>query len=605
MARSGPPDFPAATQDQWRALVDRALGGAPFESLVSKTYDRIEIAPLYAAFSGQSDRAMRAEEGAWRIFTRLDHPDLDAAIEQALVDLANGADGLQLVCANSPSAFGFGLLDLSAAAAERFFERLSGPLRRLDVECAALSDAAAADALETWAGRGLTHGSHVSLSIDPLGESLAHEPNWPRLGAVVAALHARGWRGRCFGADARRINAAGGSEAQELAFALASGLACLRGMERGGLSLGLARELVTFRLALDTEQFLGVAKLRALRRLWARVEDVCGLPPRPLRLHAESAWRMMAQRDPWTNILRAAVACFSAALGGADAIAILPFTQALGLPDPIARRLARNTQLVLLQESHLEKVADPAAGSGAFEALTSDLCDHAWNLFQEIERQGGLGRALADGGFQKKVVSVRLERERNIAHRAEAFVGVSEYPDLSERSVATLAPLSGSEAREGGASACFALFRGAELFERLRDRSDAQLAATGARPRVFLAALGSAMACGGTLAFAKNLFEAGGIESVLCDGLDSDAKIAEGFLASGARLACLCPPGAVPVALALDGAAALAKAGARLIYYAGKPGGGEVALSQADVAGFIFAGCDVRAILEGAHACAA
>ena len=193
-----------------------------------------------------------------------------------------------------------------------------------------------------------------------------------------------------------------------------------------------ARGAIAFRLAADADEFISLAKFRALRLLWARVGEVCGAPARPARIHGESAWRMISARDPWVNVLRGAMAAFSAGLGGADSVSVLPFTQGLGLPDPFARRLARNAQLILLEESHLGFVADPAAGAGAFEALTEALCAAAWGVFQGIEAQGGLYAALARGDFQQAVAKASEARARDVARRKTPLIGVSDFPDLAE-----------------------------------------------------------------------------------------------------------------------------------------------------------------------------
>ena len=179
-----------------------------------------------------------------------------------------------------------------------------------------------------------------------------------------------GFKGPFAVADGRVIHDAGGSEVQELAFVLAAGVAYLRAIEGAGVALEDAHGMVYARLSADADQFLTMAKFRALRLLWARVEQACGLAPKPLFIAADTAWRMLTQRDPYVNMLRATMATFSAGLGGANAITVLPHTLALGLPDPFARRVARNTQLVLLEESNLAKVSDPAAGSGGIETLT-------------------------------------------------------------------------------------------------------------------------------------------------------------------------------------------------------------------------------------------
>ncbi len=229
--------------------------------------------------------------------------------------------------------------------------------------------------------------------------------------------------------------------------------------------------MIYFRLAADADQFLTTAKFRALRKLWARVEEACGLSPRPVFVAAETAWRMMTKRDPFVNMLRSTMAVVAAGLGGADSITVLPHTAAIGLPDGFARRIARNTQLILLEESNLAKVGDPAAGSGGFESLTTELCVAAWSLFQEIEKAAGPDLALEQGLIQAKVAAVRVEREKAIARRKDALTGTSEFPDIAETPAAVLdiAPASPLPAASSAALPCRRL---AEPFEALRDAAD-------------------------------------------------------------------------------------------------------------------------------------
>ncbi len=235
------------------------------------------------------------------------------------------------------------------------------------------------------------------------------------LAAFVRDCSAQGFAGPFIAADGRIVHAAGGSPAQELAFALSSALAYFRALEAGGIALEQARAAISFRLAADADEFLSLAKFRALRLLWARIEEACGLAPKAARLHAASAWRMMSARDPYVNVLRGAMAAFSAGLGGADSVSVLPFTQAIGLPDSFARRLARNAQVILLEESNLGFVADPAAGAGAFEALTQALCETAWGLLQNLEARGGIVAALERGEFQAEVAKIAEARARAIS----------------------------------------------------------------------------------------------------------------------------------------------------------------------------------------------
>jgi methylmalonyl-CoA mutase len=362
--------------------------------------------------------------------------------------------------------------------------------------------------------------------------------------------------------------------------------------------------MIFFRLAVDADQFLSIAKLRALRLLWARIEEACGLAAKPAFVSAVTAWRMLTKRDPWVNLLRATVAAFSAGLGGADAVTVLPFTAALGLPDRFARRLARNTQLILIEEAHLAKVADPAAGAGAIGELTAQLCGAAWTLFQEIEAAGGAVPALAAGLIQRKVAAVRAAREAAVATRRDPLTGTSAFPDIAELPVVVLDVAPVAPAPAGAAKVtieALARIRLAEPYEHLRDASDRALAATGARPKIFLANLGTLADFTARASFAKNFFEAGGIEAVTNEGFAGRDAMAAAFRQSGATLACLCSSDKVYETQAIDAARALASAGAQHIYLAGRPGSLEGGLKEAGVRNFIYAGCDVLQALHAAH----
>jgi methylmalonyl-CoA mutase len=303
-------------------------------------------------------------------------------------------------------------------------------------------------------------------------------------------------------------------------------------------------------------------------------------------------------------MLRATMATFSAGLGGADSINVLPHTLALGLPDPFARRAARNTQLVLLEESNLAKVSDPAAGSGGIEALTHQLCEAAWHLFQETEKAGGLFASLEQNLVQRRVKATRAAREANIARRKEVLTGASEFPNLYEAHVAVLDAEPVALAPYGEEKFKFDALppiRLAVPFERLRDRSDERLKASGTRPKVFLANLGTPADFTARATFAKSFFETGGIEAVDTVGFIDPAAIAAAFRTSGAALACLCSSDRIYAEQAIAAAEALQAAGANHIYLAGRPGEQEAALRAAGVHDFIFAGCDALATLQEAY----
>ena len=605
-------DFPPATQEDWRKLVDAVLKGAPFKRLKSATYDGLAIEPL--AGSRCDARPIAARRGAtpWEVLARIEHPDPARGNEIARRELDNGASGLALVFAGSLGDYGFGIADSEDALA-RVLEgiRLNGVT--LDIDLAPFAREVPQRVAEL-VKRGFDPAAvNVRFGYDPLTAiavsgkiPLPWNETAPLMVRLIRTLAETGFKGPFAVGDGRAIHNAGGSEAQELAFALAGAVAYLRALEASGMALETARAIIYFRLSADADQFLTMAKFRALRKLWARIEAACGLSPKPALITAETAWRMMAQRDPHVNILRATIAVFAAALGGADAITVLPFTAARGLPDRFARRIARNTQLILKEEVHLDKVADPAAGSGAVENLTDELCQAAWVLFQEIEAAGGAAAALKSGLIQGKVADIRLKRAAAAARRRDALTGVSIFPNLHEAEAVVDAPIpqkSSSPPQRGEQAAIEPLvsIRLAQPFEALRDASDRALAARGARPSVFLATLGSQAEFAARATFAKNFFEAGGIEAVSGDSAKHPA-LPQAYQAAGSALVCLCSADKVYEKDAVAAAQALKATGAKHIYLAGRPGEREQALRAAGVQSFIYEGCDALATLQGAYA---
>ncbi len=602
-------DFQPATYDDWRKLVDGVLKGAPFEKLTAKTSDGLKIEPIYPRAQGAAPIAGRAPAAPWQIMQRIDHPDAALANAQALHDLENGATGLALVFAGANGAYGFGL-EPSAEAVEKVLDGVFIDAGiSIELQVGPQSRMAAIHVAEYVKRRGLDPAAcNIRFGLDPIGACAvwgSSPYSWPEIvpavTGAVKGLAGMGFKGPFAVADGRVIHDAGGSEVQELAFVLAAGVAYLRAIEGAGVALEDARGMIYARLSADADQFLTMAKFRALRLLWARIEQASGLAPKPLLIAADTAWRMLTQRDPYVNMLRATMATFSAGLGGANAVTVLPHTLALGLPDPFARRVARNTQLVLLEESNLAKVSDPAAGSGGIETLTRQLCEAAWGLFQETEKAGGIFAALEQNLIQRKVAATRTVREQNIARRKEVLTGATEFPNLHEAHVAVLDVKPIELAPYGEARFKFDALppiRLAAPFERLRDRSDRILRESGARPKIFLANLGTAADFTARAAFAKSFFETGGIEAVDSEGFGDPAALAAAFKASGAQLSCLCSSDKVYAGQAVAAAQALQAAGARHIYLAGRPGEQEAALRAAGVGDFIFAGGDALAALQ-------
>ncbi|HEY3679414.1 MAG TPA: methylmalonyl-CoA mutase subunit beta [Bradyrhizobium sp.] len=645
-------DFAPASYDDWRKLVDGVLKGAPFEKLAGKTSDGVRIEPIYRRVAGRAPIAARAAAAPWQVMQRIDHPDAAAANAQALHDLENGATGLTLVFAGANGAYGYGL-EPTAETIEKLFEGvfLDAGIA-IELQIGPQSRMAAIYLAEYLKRKGIAPAAcDIRFGLDPLGGCAvwgSSPYDWAEIVPVVTGgikgLAALGFKGPFAPADGRVIHDAGGSEAQELAFVLAGGVAYLRALEDAGVALEAAQDMIYARLAADADQFLTMAKFRALRLLWARVEQACGLTPKPLFIAADTAWRMLTRRDPYVNMLRATMATFSAGLAGANAITVLPHTLALGLPDPFARRVARNTQLVLLEESNLAKVSDPAAGSGGIETLTRELCEAAWPLFQEIDKAGGLFASLQQNVLQRKVAATRAARETDVARRKTVLTGASEFPKLAETDVAVLNIKPVTLAPYGEAKFKFDALppmRLAAPFESLRDRSDEMLKSRGARPKIFLANLGTAADFTARATFAKSFFETGGIEAIEFlpplplgerstpqasgEGMLTSSRnpspppapsgpkrplpmgevkdfsaLAAAFKSSGASLVCLCSSDKVYAEKAVAAAKALQAAGAGHIYLAGRPGAQEAALREAGVGDFIFAGGDALAMLQQA-----
>jgi methylmalonyl-CoA mutase len=540
------------------------------EKFTSVTPDGVKLGPIHPRAVGP--RALRGEPGPWKALSRLDHPSADDFNAQAREDIDNGAEGLTVVFKGSGAAYGFGLARADAAGLDRAFEGVafdSGLQFSLE-----LAEPAQADAFAALAER-LAEPSvaNISFGLDPLGAGLKPQ---------VAALSARGFKGPFVAADARIVHDAGGTPAQELAYALSAGVAALRALEDAGA--------IEFRLAADADQFATIAKFRAMRLLWGRIEEASGLTPGPIRLAATSAWRMMTAVEPYVNVMRAGLAAFAAGLGGADSVTLLPFSQALGLPDAFARRLARNTQLVELREARLGFVADPAAGAGGFEALTTGLCEKAWALFQAQEAAGGLAAALASGLVQKAVAASAVSLQRDVARAKAPLTGLSTHPSLKPDPIAVLPDVAAP--KPPLTSGALRPLRLAAPFEQLRERAKAKA------PRMFLAAIGPLAAHTRRVGFARDFFEAGGVATLAGPGAEDAGAIAQDFRASGAALACLCGTDEAYAAQAEPFAAALKAAGASGVYLAGRPGEHEAAWRAAGVDGFIFLGADLVASLD-------
>jgi methylmalonyl-CoA mutase len=607
------PEFEPASREAWLALVGKVLKGADFDKrLVSRTRDGLAIQPLYTRAEAV-DRAVAGAvavgrsgwyPGGWDVRQRHAEPDPEAANKAILEDLGSGATSI-LLQVLAPGQAGLSYSAEALGIALRGVA-LYGTTVALDARENTLD--AAGSLMEVWRAAGI--GENVrggAFNYDPLGV-LAETGTlyYPAARSCeIAAKLAIDTRPMSYVtallADGRPYHEAGGSEAQELAAMLATLVAYLRACETAGLRPRMALGKIALALAADADLFLTIAKFRSARRLVARVAEACGAgsAAAAIQLTASTSERMMARRDPWVNILRTTIACAGAAFGGAEAITVLPFTWALGRPDAFARRIARNTQLVLQEESSAARVTDPAHGSWYVERLTDDLAKAAWALFQEIEAQGGMAAALESGFIQDKIARVAEARAGDIAHGHVELTGVSAFPRLGDDGV-TVAPYPPFDPVVSGGTSVTRLTprRLAEPFEALRDAADAHLARTGKRPQVFLACLGDLAVHAVRSTWSSNFLAAGGIEAIVSAPLHNSTDAGAAFAASGAAVACLCSSDQVYAVLGEATAGALRQAGAKQVLLAREQ---EAALKTAGVDTFLFADGNAIATLTSLH----
>ncbi len=434
-------DFPAPDRQAWVALVEKTLKGETPDSLTFRSYDGLETQALYTTAALQPEAVrlslVRSQgEGRWDVRTVLDTPDAAVANEHALQDLENGANSL-LLRVDPTGADG-----VAIGSAEDMARVVAG----VEIELAPV--ALDAGFLGVKAARWLhvaaksAPRAKLALHLDPLsafartgaspGPIDAHVTEAATLAAELSETYPDA---TAFLASGAVVHEAGGTEAQELAVILAAASSYCRALGEANMALSQAPRLITLGLVADGEYFTTLAKHRAARALWSRLCSALGAST-PARIEARSSRRMLSRLDPWVNLLRLTAAGFGAAVGGADAIVLEPFTQPLGRPTPFARRQARNAQLVLMEESGLARVADPAGGAWFLEAQTDQLARAAWTLFQQIEAAGGLASALEAGLIQSWVTPAREALAGDIASDKRKLIGVSVFRNPAEAPVA-------------------------------------------------------------------------------------------------------------------------------------------------------------------------
>lgn len=684
-----PSEIPAAfvtpTREQWLALVEKDLKGAPFEKrLVSHLIEGLTVQPLYSSADapgpetmglpgqppfGRGASAIPSRAGAWTILPEHRHPIPEQANRAIVADLSHGAQGVLVrfsprllgeTVLHGGCGCGGGVLVDTLDDLGQLFSNVDATQIQLSMAAGPAFLALAAQVVAHYRSHGMADSElRIQFGADPLGTFAARgalprsaDATLEELAVLARLTAARFPKSRAATVSTSAYDNAGATAVQELAAAVATGLSYLRVMESSGLTVSQANQQLLFSLAVGADQFLEIAKFRALRLVWNRILEAAAVPEteRATVLHARTSRRVLTRRDPWVNVLRTTIGCFGAAIGGADQITVLPFDDVIGPHDTAAQRLARNTQIILQEEGHIARVMDAAGGSYYVEHLTQSLAQAAYSQFQAIESRGGMLAVLRDGSFAREIDGVWEKRSKALATRRTPITGVSEYPHLGEKPVeraevdataheqalmkrreqraldnairaatAKLSQLSSVSLADAAIAAAtagatvfsmqdalgkqpdsipaFHLRRFAAEFEQLRNASDQRLAELGRRPRIFSANLGPIAVHTARATYAQNFFEAGGFEIVTNDGFADVAAAADAFAASGAATAVVCSSDAVYESSAAELAMALKQRGAQRVILAGNPGANEVRYREAGIDQFIFLGCDVLGTL--------
>lgn len=658
--------FPRVDDATWKDVATRSLKGrGTFESrLVSTTLDGFEVEPLYtqlaedsgfpgvAPFTRGSTPLPDADE-AWEIRQEFAHPEFKTTNTQLLRDLTRGVAGATLVldegfARGTDNAVRVGVPIRSLADLRSTLDGAYLSMIGVDLD-AGINAHAALALLIAYANEAEVDLKELrgTVSYDPLSQ-LTRDGSLPLSKARAFDLGADLVRWtthhapqiRPIAISGRVAHEAGASEGQEIAWQLAAGIEWMRALIARGISANDAAQSLVFKSTVARDIFLEISKLRALRQTWARALEAIGVdePHRAMELHVRGSSAALSQRDPWVNLLRVTGHAYSAALGGAQSITTPSYDDVLAVPVEFGRRMARNTQLILRDESHLRRVHDAVGGSYYFESLTRQYADIAWNTMQKIEASGGATEWATSGSLYNELNTTREKRDKDIATRRMPLTGVSEYPNITEKPIdtpptpsiqpatsnqraeRTLAAINAkrfdgslvqaaiedvqngtlssailnaiTEADNALSAPAMPRLRYARQWEALRDGAQAFSEQHGDLPQAFLACVGRIPEHRARATFAQNLFGAAGIHAPMNDGWQSIEEIVEAFKETGAPIACICSTDKQYAEIVVPLTTALRNAGAQRVVVTGKAGEHKDAWDNAGVDTTIYIGCN-------------
>lgn len=692
--------FTPPTYEEWRAVVDKDLKGVPFEKkLVTKTYEGINLQPIYTkkdienlpnvgskpGFGSyvRSTKASGYTGKPWDIAQNIPYGDAEEFNEALLNDLGRGQTAINITLDEAtmegmdadyakPEQVGKGGLSISALrSVTRAFKGVdltkypvyvntgftsvpflgvfNAYLKKENIDIKSLTGSIDADPIGY-----LTEKGELPVSFDRAVEELKNSTEW-------MVNNAPGLKS--INVNVALYNNAGASAVQELAYAVATGVQYLELLTKAGIKAEDLAGKIKFTFGVGPHYFMEIAKLRAARVLWSKVLESYGVSAenRKMFIHVVTTGVNQTVYDPYVNMLRTTTEAFSAVVGGIDSMSTNPFDEVFGLPDTFSRRIARNTQIILREESHLDQLIDPAGGSYYVEWLTNETAEKAWAEFLVIDEKGGMCAALANGYIYSSIDEINEARLRDFKKRKEVLVGTNMYANMTEKMIenrsvdheelykkragylqsfrttgdskkhevvlnklqeladkssvsivdaatdavlegATIGEISKAVFSNGGEPVKVAkikTFRLAESFEELRNAAAAYKAKTGSAPKVFLANMGPLKQFKGRADFSRGFFEAGGMDVVYPDGFATPEEAAKAFGESGAKVAVICSTDDTYPELVSPFVKAAKTGDDVTVVLAGYPKDQVEAHKEAGVDEFIFLGADVYAIISG------
>jgi methylmalonyl-CoA mutase len=519
-------EFQPVTASEWKAKIENDLKGKPFEKLISHPDEGFEIQPFYMREHLPGSEFLQSEPGSfpflrgkqkngntWQVNQDFTINHAEQTRKEALQAIENGADSLNFVFPES-TAVSLPVLEQLLHGMEKTVTTLHfrgelpanfpAVLSSLSKKHPGFSDwlqgSVENDPIRNLNLRGRFREKEPFEKLDETFRATAH---FPHLRSVTV--------------DGTVFHNAGGTTVSEMAFTLAAGSEYLHQLTDRGADAGIVASKILFRLATGSDYFMEIAKFRAFRYLWAHILKAYGLTDENAAafVMAENSYRNKTVYDPYVNMLRTTTETMSAILGGADAVTVLPFDAAFETPGETAKRIARNQQLILREESYFDKTADPAAGSYYIENLTANLIEKSWELFLETDEQGGYVEAFKQGFVQQRIEKEAAKKDADIASGKVAVLGVNRFPNIRERQETHLdrSVFETAPARKSSGPRPLRIYRAAALFEKLRYATDL-FARTRHRPKVWLFTLGDLAMRRARAQFAENFFGCAGYEII-------------------------------------------------------------------------------------------